>query len=143
MPSKWRADGTLCDGDYDVQLTGSNALVTDTTGVWANSAAANTSTNIDVVLPPSLQGNAMYEITVTNPSVESDLTIVVKNKETFSGTSRYPELTRFGIPKNSTDGKCVLVQGWMLGEAGRISISNDTVLGAAGAFVAYVRVRKV
>lgn len=131
------------DNGYPVKLTGSNSLVYDGTAVWSNSASATTNIDINIPLPSSLQGNATYEITVTNPSAVSDITVIVKNKETFGGTARYPELTRFGVPKNTVDGKSVLAQGWMLGEAGRLSLSNDTILGASDGFTAYVRVRKV
>jgi hypothetical protein len=137
------ADGIQSDGSRFVSQIGSNVQIADATAAWANSAAAGTAVNLDVVLPTKLQSDALYEVTVTNPSAESDLTVVIKNKETFGGTARYPELTRFGVLKNNPDGKSVVVQGWLLGEAGRLSLSNDTALGLSGSFTAYVRARKV
>lgn len=130
------------NGSQLTSLTGSNVQVYDGTSVWANSAPINTVVDKDITLPSLLQGDALYEIIVTNPSTVSDITVVVKNKETFNAIARYPELTRFGVVKN-TDGKVILVQGWMLGEGGRLTLSNDTVLGVSDGFTAYVRVRKV
>ncbi len=124
-----------------VQVMSNNEQVYDGSVSWANSAAAGTTNNIDVALPSALQN--LYLISVTNPSTESALTVKVLNKETLGGSAKYPELTRFSVAVNSPDGKSVLVQGWLLGEAGRLVLSNDTALGASGGFTAYVRVRKV
>lgn len=133
----------ITNKDAGVQLTGTNIQVYDGTATWANSAAVGTIVDIDFPLPTPLQGNALYEVVVTNPSGVTDLTVRVKNKETFGGTARYPELTSFPVAANSPDGKAVLVQGWLLGEGGRLSLSNDTALGASDGFTANVRIRKV
>jgi hypothetical protein len=138
MPSFWNTDGSAVDGRY--QIVGSNAKIADTTAVWANSAAANTAVNVDVDLPSPLQGDAKYSIAIVNPSAVTALTIKVKNKETF-GTAQYPEVTTINIPVNTS--KSVIVEGWMLGEAGRLTLSNDTVLGVADGFTANIRARKV
>jgi hypothetical protein len=138
MSSFWNTDGSAVDGRY--QIVGSNAKIADTTAVWANSAAANTAVNVDIDLPSPLQGDAKYLITVVNPSAVTALTIKVKNKETF-GTAQYPELTTINIPVNTS--KAVIVEGWLLGEASRLTLSNDTVLGIADGFTANIRVRKV
>ena len=130
-------------GAARVAAGGSNELVLDTTATWQNSAAQGTAVNLDITLPSVLQGDALYLITVTNPSTVTDLTAVVKNKATFGGSAKYPELTRFSVAKNNADGRCVLVQGCVLGEASRLTLSNDTVLGGSDGFTAYVRIRKV
>jgi hypothetical protein len=122
---------------------GSNEQVYDGTAAWANSAAQNTAVNIDITPPTVLQGDALNLLIVTNPSTVTDLTVVVKNKGTFGGTARYPELTRYAVAKNLAEGKTFLVQGWMLGEGARLTLSNDTALGGSDGFTAYVRVRKV
>ena len=132
------ADGTFTQ---NIAVTGSLATLLDTTAVWANSAAVNTAVNLDIPLPTQLQGEGLYQIIVTNPSTVSALTVVVKNKETL-GTAKYPELTRFGVSTSSPDGKVIVVQG-LFGEAARLTLSNDTVLGAADGFTAYVRVRRM
>lgn len=125
---------------YDGQQ--SNESVYDGSVSFANSAAAGTAVSIDIALPAILQRDSRYLVTVTNPSAESDLTVKVRGKETLGATARYPELTSFAVGKSLPDGKSVVVQGWMLGEAGRLVITNDTALGVAGAFTAYIRVRK-
>ncbi len=122
---------------------GANVEVHDDSVSWGNNDPANTQKTIDIALPGTLHRDALYEIVVTDPSTESDLTVVVRNKHTFGGIARYPELTRFSVLKNNADGRAVLVQGWMLGEGARLVLSNDTLLGAAGAFTSYVHVRRV
>jgi hypothetical protein len=138
MPSFWNTDGSAVDGRY--QIVGSNAKIADTTAIWANSAAVNTEVNADIDLPSPLQGDAKYSIAIVNPSTVTAITIKVKNKETF-GAAQYPELTTINIPVNTS--KAVVVEGWLLGESGRLTLSNDTVLGAADGFTANIRVRKV
>lgn len=141
---KWALGSALLSaGVITTTRNGSNAQVFDGSATFANNAAAGTIVNLEVPLPASLQGDALYLISITNPSTETALTVRVRTKETLNAVARYPELTSFGVAVNTPDGKSVLVQGWMLGEAGRLSISNDTVLGAAGAFTAFVRVRKI
>lgn len=124
------------------QLKGSNEQVFDGTVTWANSEAVNSIKTVDIALPDTLQKDGLYEIIVTNPSTETTLTVSVKNKETFS-VEKYPELKSISVPADSIDGKANIVQGWLLGEAGRLTLSNDTAVGAAGTFVAEVRVRKI
>lgn len=130
-------------GAVRVIAAGSNEQIYDGSASWANNAAANTAVNIDITLPATLQGSALYMVAVTNPSTVSAITATVRNKGTFGGTARYPELTRFGVPASSPDGRSALIQGWMLGEGARLSLTNDTILGAADGFTAYVRIRKV
>lgn len=122
---------------------GGSQQVYDGLASWANGASANTTVNLDVPMPDVLQGQSAYLITITNPSMVSPLTVVVKNKEIFGGTARYSELARYGITAGTPDGRSALVQGWLLGDGGRISISNDTSLGASDGFAACVRVRKI
>jgi len=116
----------------------------DTTASWANNAAQNTAVNIDAVYGNYMRtAEDLFLLTVTNPSAVTALTVVVKTKATFGGVARYPELTRFGVPVSSTDGYSRLLQGLGAAEAIRITLSNDTALGAADAFTAYVRMKKV
>lgn len=120
---------------------GSNALIYDGTASWADSAGAGTEVDLDVVLPDSLQGQALYLVTVHNPSAVTGLSVTVKGKETLGGAAVYSELTSFVVGADSS--KQVLVQGWLLGEGGRLTLSNDTALGATDGFIAYIRVRQV
>jgi hypothetical protein len=121
---------------------GSNEQVIDTTVAWANSDAAGTTKTVDVTLPDELQGDAKYLVIVTNPSTETTLTVKTQNKETF-GSAKYPEVASIAIPANTPEGKGTIVEGWLLGEAGRLVLSNDTAIGLTGAFTAEVRVRKL
>jgi len=129
-------------GEVFTQPKGRNEQIFDGTATWAESAAAGTEVSVDIALPSILQGDALYLVIVTNPSTVTAVTVAVRNKETFD-VARYPELASFNIPVNTPEGKAVLVQGWMLGEAGRLTLSNDTALGLGEGFTAYIRVRKV
>lgn len=124
-----------------VTNVGTNEIIYDGSVTYTGSNVSNTAKNVDIALPAFFQGDAIYEIVGTNPSSESDITVVVKNKETFGGTARYPEVTRFNVPKSSPDGVAVLVQGWMLGEGARLTVLNPTATTVT--FQPFLRVRKV
>lgn len=128
-------------GFVPISLT--NVQVYDGSASWLNSALINTAVNIDIPLPATLQRDALYEIIVTNPSAESALDVSVKNKATLGGVARYPEVLKFQVLVNSPEGVAKVVQGFLLAEAGRLTLSNATALGAAGAFTARVHVRMV
>jgi hypothetical protein len=68
------SNGAAC-----ISAAGSNDQVYDGSAAWANSAAQNTNVDKDIALPTDLQTNAMYLITIINPSTVTALTIVVKN----------------------------------------------------------------
>ena len=117
---------------------------------WSNSAPQNTAGVsggngwVDIALPTALQRDALYTVAVTNASADSALTVVVQNAESFTGLgTKYPELVRFSVAANNPDGKIALVQGFLLGTAGRIVATNDTVLSAGGGFISYIVIRKV
>lgn len=130
--------GTVTVHGY-VDSAGGN-VVYDGTASWPNSAEANTIVDLDVVLPEPLQEQSLYVVVVYNPSAVTGLAVSVKGKETF-GSAVYPVLTSFAVEAGAS--KQVLVQGWLVGEGGRLSLSNDTVLGASDGFTAYVRIRQV
>ncbi len=125
----------------DTKLNGTNTQVYDSTALWANSAAANTVVNKDVALPTPLQRQAMYLITIINPSTVTALNVKVQTKETISAVDHYADLTSFSVAANGKTS--TLVQGWLLGAAGRLALTNATALGAADTFTALVRVRSV
>ncbi|MHB1651661.1 MAG: hypothetical protein ACYCVD_04180 [Desulfitobacteriaceae bacterium] len=129
------------NGSVNVAITGSLSILLDITAAWANSAAVNTAVNLDIPLPSDVHGEGLYQITITNPSAVTAITAKVKNKETL-GTAKYPLLSTISTPVSTPDGKVTVVQG-LFGEAARITLSNDTVLGVADGFSAYVRVRKL
>ena len=133
------ADGKLYTAGESLSVN--NESVAATTAVWANSALINTAVNIDVALPEVLQPNSLYEITIINPSGDTAINVSVCNKVTIGETAHYPELTSFQIPASGK--RCVLVQGWLMMEAGRLVLTNATALGAAAGFTANVYVRKI
>ncbi len=132
--------GVLSPG---VKVVGSNAQVgTDQDATWANSASANTAVNVDVAAPDPVQAEGKYLIHVYNPSTVTALSLAIKTTlASFGGSTRYGELTYASVSANST--RSFLVQGWMLGGNGRITLSNDTILGGSDGFTAKVRVTKV
>lgn len=118
-------------------------LVSDEAVVFANNSAINTLKTVDMVNPDFLSDDALYSITVFNPSTETDLTVIVRNREEFGTTNRYPELTRFTVPRNTPEGQTRLVQGLFGGESSRLVVQNLTALSGAGGFTANVRVRRL
>ncbi len=132
------------NGELLVKLgsqSGNNEQVYDGSAAWANSSSANTNKDIDITPPTTLQVNGLYAVTVINPSAVTALTVVAQNKGTFGGSAKYSTLAQFSVAANTN--RTVIVQGWMLGEGARLTLSNDTGLGVADGFTAYVRVRKV
>ena len=105
---------------------------------FANSAAANTVVNLDI---PEIYLERTRDATVTvyNPSTVTALTVKVQNVETLGGAARYATQETITVPVSSST--TTVVENWLLGEGGRLAVSNDTVLGIADGFTASVRVR--
>lgn len=126
-------------------------LVVEAQAPFANNAAVNTVVNLPVPAGGILNDdeNAEFEVIVRNPSLVTALTVKLRSREVTSaafggGADRYPEFQTLAVPVNTPEGKEFMAHGWQLAAAGgRISVSNDTVLGAADAFTADVRVRKL
>ena len=100
---------------------------------------------------PTFSYEGLYALTALNPTTYSDFTIIVENRHNDFGvgtTDYYSELTRFTLPfTTSSTAPCkdVLLQGWMVGDGGRLSIVNvSTANSTAGssAQTLYFRVRK-
>jgi hypothetical protein len=122
------------------RLVQGTQIGTDMTAAWANNAGANTSVTIDIVKP--LIPIMSYELTVYNPSTESDLTINVYQKKTaLGGGDRYAFLTALNYQKTTTTAK--VLEPLFCGGDVRLIISNDTLIGAAGAFTATLRLESV
>lgn len=115
--------------------------LTPATAAWLATDVAGTNKDIVITFPTLLNQEGLYAVTVNNVSTESDITVICKGQETLNGVTRYPELTRFGVAKNTPDGKTVLVQGLCLGAGARLSISNDSALTVG--FTIGATVRKV
>lgn len=134
-------DGTQYSLPVDER--GSGEQVFDGTVVFANSAAANTHVSTaEIPLPSTLQGDGKYVVTILSPSTITALTVRPENKETFAGTARYADLPAFTAPIN-VGGVSRVIEGFLVGEAGRFTLSNDTALGVADGFTASIRVRRI
>lgn len=124
--------------------SGPGSLVFEDSVSWANDAGVDTEKNLDVPLPTVQPQGAKYLVTVRNPSDTTSLTAVVKGKETgWSGADRFPELTQQAIAQGVPHGEQFVVEGWLLGDGGRIVLSNDSALGSSDGFTADVRVRRL
>jgi hypothetical protein len=112
----------------------------DQSASWANSAAANTAVNIDIVKPNETYEK--YALSVHNPSTETALTIkVYQKKKSLGGADRYALLTTVNVAVNSTE--VSITDKPFLGEDCRFVVSNDTALGLSGAFTANVRLEEI
>lgn len=132
-------DVTRVQGTVAVNPQGTANQFVDTTATWANSAAVNTIVNIDVTFPSPPQVEGRYTTTIVHPSTVTDLKVIWRGKAS-AGTIQYPELTQVTHPKSTTAGRDYPTVGWHgTGGAGRIALSNDTVLGAAEGFTCYVK----
>jgi len=125
-----------------VQLLGANTLVASGSVTFTASASAATVADWDVTLPAILQSSAVYVVTINNPCTGSALTVVVKNKVLLD-VIRYPELTNFSIALGVVEGMSVPIQGMLIGDAARITVSNDSAIGAGADKIITIRVDKV
>jgi hypothetical protein len=114
-----------------------NEIIHTTTANWANSAVAGTAVTIDV---PLTKVGSKTLVVVTNPSTETALTVTARNKNTLSGVAKYPKLTTVAIPVNSPDGVAAVLEGFIVGEGGRLVLTNDAAVGLTGAFTADVQI---
>jgi hypothetical protein len=111
----------------------------DATASWANSASANTEVDNDFPQPATITGK--HVIVVHNPSAETALTGKAKIILTLGGTARQATIATFAVAAGET--KAVLVEGLFRGADGvRVTLSNDTALGLAGAFTADLAIRE-
>lgn len=118
---------------------------------FANNALINTQVNVDIALNtvfPSPRERCTIE--VYNPSTVTDLTIKILAVETsFGGDTRYCLIDTITIPKSqASTGTTInaylkLIEGMYVGTGLRLVVSNNTALGAAEGFTAYVRIREV
>ena len=136
----------------EVVLSGSNLrqtqIGTDQTATWANSAAANTQVSVTITKPTVPLSE--YELVVYNPSTVTDITVKIFSVETsLGGGTRDAQITSVSIPKSqAVTGTTINTQAKFLhgifnGADVKLAMSNDTVLGVADGFSAYVRLREV
>lgn len=122
------------------------AIVETKTVSWINNAVANTLPS-ELTFTRTNDDRYMYHLEIDNPSTETDLIIeiykVVGEQDYF--------LTMFAAPKKTTrpNGKSVqrIIKEMYVPFAGtnqiKIAVSNDQVIGAAGAFTATLTLREV
>lgn len=120
-----------------------NNLVADTSVSFADSAGQDTEQTADLGLPSHVPDDGRALVTIHNPSSVTALTVQPQIAETFpSGGAQHGDLgTTFAVPTQGT--ASFVVEGLLAGEGGRLSITNDTVLGAGDGFTAEIRVRSI
>jgi hypothetical protein len=121
---------------------------TDMELAFANSAAANTQKTVAYTKPEIPVDEYMIE--VYNPSAITDLTVKVFAVEDLLGSgTRDVLITKFGVLKSASEtgttisARAAFVHGMFNGADCKLVISNDTALGAAEGFSAFIRVREV
>lgn len=128
------------DGALYVTQAGNNAdIVTNSYVLFADGATINTEALLTLTTPTNLQSDAMYCVTIHNPSLVSDLGIELLNLETMNtpnyplGTSKNGVLTSWTVPKTGSglrDTYCRLIQGAFLSASSKLSVKNLTALTA-------------
>jgi len=124
------------------------AVGSDQAVTFANSAAANNQQTFTIAAPAT--GIGEYMLTVYNPSAVTDLTVkIYAVAVSLGGANRDALLATVYIPKSqSITGTTVncnsrLVHGIFCATDLKCVVSNDTVLGGADGFSAYMRLREV
>lgn len=125
-----------------VVLTGSNATEGNYTLTWAASAASGTAETVSVPLPSPYQGDALYLVSVQNPSaLGTSVTLNFQNAINFGAGDQWSTITSVDVVSGAT--QSYLIQGWLLGDgAAQISGTNDQTASSTGGTV-LVQVRKV
>lgn len=117
------------------KTVGSNALVGTYNVTFAASAAANTAETASVPLPSTLQKDALYLVSVNNPTgLGTSVTVTFQNAIGFGGSNVFSTVTSVDVASGAV--QSYLVQGWLLGDgAAQISVSNDAAASASGGTV--------
>lgn len=105
---------------------------------FAASAAAWTVETVAVPIPAQVQKDALYLVSVSNPTaLATSVTVAFNNGVLFGGsTTAYSEVTSVDVASGAV--KSYLVQGWLLGDASaQISASNDAAASSTGGTVQF------
>ena len=105
---------------------------------FAASAAAATVETVAVSIPTDIQKDALYLVSVNNPTaLGTSVTVTFNNGVTFGGgTTTYSEVTSVDVASGAV--QSYLVQGWLLGDAdAQLSVSNDAAASATGGTIAF------
>lgn len=121
-----------------VPQLGWNQYVGTYSVTFAASAAAGTVETVAVPIPTDVQKDALYLVSVNNPSgLATSVTVVFNNGVLFGGsTTVYSEVTSVDVASGAV--KSYLVQGWLLGDAdAQLSVSNDAAASSSGGTVQF------
>jgi len=134
------------------QFIGNNFKVGDYSAIVGTTSTGLTANTTDIVLPNGFFPNpdAKYLVTSYNQSTATDVTVIAYNKHLAFGPSStdcWAEVTRWNVAltTSTTLGtiKDVLVQGWLLGSGGRLTISNVSTGSSDLNANVYFRITKV
>lgn len=105
---------------------------------FAANVAAGTVETVAVPIPTDVQKDALYLVSVNNPSaLGTSVTVTFNNGVNFGGsTPDYSEVTSVDVASAAI--KSYLIQGWLLGDAdAQISASNDAAASSSGGTVQF------
>ena len=129
-----------------VESAGSNTVLLDSQVVFPATTTAGTANHLSVNLPAPTHPQGWAYIAFVNPSTVSDMTLTFENEETydFSGTptTLYAVVSTVTVPANTVNGVVHLVQGWLLGDGARLTVTNVSTTEATQVTCS-LRVRKV
>lgn len=108
---------------------------------FANNAAANTAVNKTKKLPQDRsQAEDDYVVFVHNPGAVA-ITVLLQNRETINSVEQFATARTINVGAGATVQS--IGTDFPLGDGFRVRVTNDALVGVAGAFTAHVRIRKV
>lgn len=119
-------------------VNGKNVLVANASVNFVSNAAANTVETASITIPTLLQKDAVYLISINNPtSLGSAVNVTLNNGMLFAtATPIYSKVFNVDVPSGTV--QSYVVQGWLLGDsASQISVKNDNVVSANGGTVSF------
>lgn len=118
-----------------------NKLLGDFTATWADSAGGATEGGPIAIDPgDELPASGQYLVLVHNPSTVTALTVQPQVKGSFpTAGDQFADLGN-GFAVAADDTAALVVDELAFGDGGRLSITNDSALGAGEGFTAEVRV---
>ncbi len=128
-------------GYVQSKTVGSNALIGTYSVTFAASTAANTVETASVALPSTFQKDALYLVSVNNPSgLGTSVTVTFQNAIGFGGANVFSTVTSVDVASGAINS--YLVQGWLLGDGdAQISVSNDAAASSTGGTVQFEVIR--
>ena len=114
-------------------LGGSNQNVHDDSLIIPDGTIINTEVEVELTSPDVLKADALYAISIHNPSPVTDLSVECINTDTFSGVERNSLLKTYTVGKAVAGTRSThteLVQGLFIGESSSLMVKNTTALAA-------------